>query len=89
MTWLTSKLDYYPNRLLTLINNYKKVFVPRNSLPANVLKEIYSFWVKNSIPITYRRPSHDVIYLNKRKYLQEYKHAVDIEDENISDFTNV
>ena len=35
MAWLSSKLGYYPNRSLTLINDYKKVFVPRNLLPAN------------------------------------------------------
>ena len=32
MGWLARKLDYYPNRSLTLINNYIKVFVPHNSL---------------------------------------------------------
>ena len=68
MGWLARKLDYYPNRSLTLINNYIKVFVPHNSLSANVLKEIYSFCVTTSIPRTDRRSSRDEIYVNKRKY---------------------
>ena len=33
ISWLSSKLDNYPRRLKSLINNTKRVFVPRNSLP--------------------------------------------------------
>ena len=89
MGWLASKLDYYPYRLLILMNNYMKVFARHKSLLANDLKEIYSFWVKNSIPSTDRRSSRDSIYVNKRKYLQEYNHVLDIEDESIFEFIKV
>ena len=45
--------------------------MPRKSLPANLLNEIYLFWVKNCISSTDRRSSRDAIYVNKRKYLQK------------------
>ena len=52
ISWLSFKLDYYPGRLKSLINNTKKLFVPRNSFPNVVLNEIYSFLIKTSIPST-------------------------------------
>ena len=41
MACLESKLDYFLNKLSTLIKNYKKVFVLRNFLSADVLKDIF------------------------------------------------
>ena len=46
LSWLANKLDYFPFRLKTLIDNHEKVFLPRNCLPNDVLKEIYHFWMK-------------------------------------------
>ena len=51
---LANKLDYFPSRLKTLTDNHEKVFLPRNCIPNDVLKEIYHFWIKNSIPSTDR-----------------------------------
>ena len=64
ISWLSSKLDYYPGRLKSLINNTRKVFVQRNSLPNFVLNKVYSFWINNSIPSIDRRSDHDAIYVN-------------------------
>ena len=50
LSCLANKLDYFPSRLKTLIDNYEKDFLPRNCLPNGFLKEIYNFWIKNSIP---------------------------------------
>ena len=64
ISWLSSKFDYYPGRLKSLINNTRKVFVQRNSLPNFVLNKVYSFWINNSIPSIDRRSDHDAIYVN-------------------------
>ena len=54
LSWLASKLDYFPSRLKTRIDNHEKVFLPHSCLSNDVLKEIYHFWIKNSIPSTDR-----------------------------------
>ena len=36
LSWLANKLDYFPFRLKTLIDNHKKIFLPRNCLPNDV-----------------------------------------------------
>ena len=89
ISFLSSKLDYYPGRSKYLINNTKKDFVPCNSLSNVVLNEAYSFWIKNSIPSTDKRSDRDAIYVSEMKYLQEYKQTLEFEDENISEFANV
>ena len=89
ISFLSSKLDYYPGRSNYLINNTKKDFVPCNSLSNVVLNEAYSFWIKNSIPSTDKRSDRDAIYVSEMKYLQEYKQTLEFEDENISEFANV
>ena len=43
LSWLANKLDYFPSRLKTLINNHEKFLLPRSCLPNDVLKEIYHF----------------------------------------------
>ena len=73
----------------SLINNTKKVFVPRNSLPNVVFNEVYSFWIKNSILSTNRRSDRHAIYVSKMKYLWKYKQTLEFEDENISEFIKV
>ena len=39
--------------------------------------------------IRFRRSSRDSVCVNKRKYLQEYNHVLDIEDESIFEFIKV
>ena len=67
LSWLANKLDYFPSRLKTLIDNHAKVFLPRNCLPNEVLKEIYHFWIKNSIPSTGRRSGRDEMFITRSK----------------------
>ena len=89
LSWLANKLDYFPSRLKTLIDNHEKVFLPRNCLPNDVLKEIYHFWIKNSIPSTDRRSGRDEMCITKMNYIHVNKHTLDFEDENITEFTKI
>ena len=90
LSWLVNKLGYYfPSRLKTLIDNHEKDFFPRNCLPNDVLKEIYHFWIKNSIPSTDRRSSRDKMCITKMKHMHVQKHAMDFEDKNITEFTKI
>ena len=79
--WLASKLGYFPSRLKTRIDNHEKVFLPRSCLPNDVLKEIYHFWIKNSIPSTDRGSGRDEMCITKMKYNHFHKHTLDFEDE--------
>ena len=54
-----------------------------------VLNEVYSFWIKNSILSKDSRSGCDAIYISKIKYLQEYKHTLEFEGENTSEFDKV
>ena len=89
ISWLSSKLNYYPGRLNSLINNTTKVFVPRNSAPNVVHNQVYSLWIKNSISSTDRKSDSDTIYVSKMKYLREQESTLELEDENISEFVKV
>lgn len=57
----------------------------RHSLSANTHQKIYNFWLKpeNSITSTDHRSGRDEVKISKRKYLEEYRHAQSIQDENI------
>ena len=72
-----------------LIDNHEKVFLPRNCLPNDVLKEIYHFWIKSSIPSTDRRSGRDEMCITKMNYIHVNKHTLDFEDENITEFTKI
>ena len=67
----------------------RKVFLPRNCLPNDVLKEIYHFLIKNSIPSTNRRSGRGEMCITKMKYMHVHKHTLDFEDENITGFTKI
>ena len=62
---LSSEFDYYPGRLKPLINDIKKVFVSCNSLPNNVLNEVYSFWIRNIVHSADRTSNRGAIYVRK------------------------
>ena len=89
LSWLANKLGFFPSRLKTLIDSYEKVFLPRNRVPDDVLNEIYYFWIKNSIPSTDRRSGPDEMCITKIRYMHVHKHTLDLEDENITEFTKV
>ena len=92
LSWLANKLDYFPSRLKTLktlIDSHEKVFLACNCLPNDVLKEIYHFWIKNSIPSTDRRSGRDEMCITKVKYMRVDEHTLDFEDENTSEFTKI
>ena len=89
LSWLGNKLDYFPSSLKTLIDNQEKVFLPRNCLPNDVLKEIYHFWMRSSILSTDRRSGPDEMCITKMKYMHVHKHTLDFEDENITEFTKI
>ena len=88
-SWLANKFDYFPSKLKTLIDNHEKVLFPRNCLPNDVLKEIYHFWIKNSIPSRDKRSGRDEMCITKMKYMHVHKHTLDFEDENITEFTKI
>ena len=81
LSWLASKLDYFPSRLKTRIDNHERVFLPHSCLSNDVLKEIYHFWIKNSIPSTDRGSGRDEMCITKMKYNHFHKHTLDFEDE--------
>ena len=90
LSWLANELDYFPSRLKTLlIHNHEKIFLPRNCLPNDVLKEIYQFWIKNSISSTDSKSGRDEMCITKMKCMHVHKHTLDFEEENIAEFTKI
>ena len=89
LSWLANKLGYFPSRLKTLIDNHEKDFLPDNCLPNDVLKEIYHFCIKNSIPSTDRRSGCDEMCITKMMHTHVHKHTTDFEDKNITEFTKI
>ena len=78
---MANKLDYFPSRLKTSIDNHEKVFLPRNCLLNDVLKEICHFWINRS--------GRDEMCTAKIKYMYVHKHTLDFEDENKTEFTKI
>ena len=87
LSWLANKLDYFLSRLKTLIDNQEKVLLPSNCFPNDVLKEIYYFWIKNSIPST--DTGRNEMCITKMRYMPVHKHTLDFEDENITELTKI
>ena len=84
LRWLAKNIDYKTYRLKNLIENYKHQQKPRNSIDNSNHQKIYNFWLneKNSIPTTDRRSGRDEIKVGKLRYLREYKHLTNIQDDN-------
>ena len=89
LSWLANKLDHFPSRLKTLIDNHEKVFLPRNCFSNDVLKEIYHFSIKNSTPSADRRSGLEEMCITKMKCVHVHKHTLDFEYENITEFTKI
>ena len=70
------------------MDNHEKVFLPRNCLPNDVLKEICHFGIKNSIPST-DRSGRDEMCIAKIKYIHVHKHTLDFEDQKNTEFTEI
>lgn len=87
ISWLSQRLNYQRCILQQIIKNYilSENHEARHSLSANTHQKIYNFWLKpeNSITSTDHRSGRDEVKISKRKYLEEYRHAQSIQDENI------
>ena len=71
------------------MDNQGKVFLQHSCLPKDVLRDIYHFWIKNSIPSTDKRSGRNEMNIIKLKYMQIHKRILDFEDENITEFTKI
>ena len=71
------------------MNNQEKVFLQYSCLPKDVLREIYHFWIKNSISSRDKRSGRNEINIIKLKYMQIHERILDFEDENIREFTKI
>ena len=89
LSWLANKLDYFPSGSNTLMNHQEKVFLQYSCLPKDVLREIYHFWIKNSISSRDKRSGRNEINIIKLKYMQIHERILDFEDENIREFTKI
>ena len=85
--WLAKKLGYKPCRLHEIILKYTSEYTwtPRNSLPQSIHHEIYNYWLKPEVSIISvdRRNGRNETKITKMKYISQFKHLQDIDDENI------
>ena len=84
---LSKKLNFRPCRLLSLLENHKKEFQPRNKCNTSIYSQVYNYWLNTDtvIPSVESRNSRNTAKISKFDFIKNYKHMQHINDSNISE----
>ena len=86
MLWLSQKLNMKTLWPREIINQYRMENVSNSGRKTSEEKlPIYNFWKESAVQSVDRRNDRDSVRLAKKDYLKNYKHVLDIEDENLSE----